>query len=121
MGNISSSKMSFKSELIARASEFFAKYGVWVAYVLIGFVGKIGWDIVSKRKISLVYLLGTGCMAIFVGFVSCRWFMTNAPEKGPYIVPVLTLVSRDVLMFLSVIDWKKVLSVFFKVEIKEEK
>jgi len=113
-------KMSIKNELIARASEFFSKYGVWVAYVLIGFVGKIGWDIVSKRKISPLYLLGTGCMAIFVGFVSSKWFMINAPAKGPYVVPVLTLVSRDVLMFLSVIDWKKVLSVFLKVDIKDK-
>ena len=114
-----SQEMSLKSQALTEISDTLTKYGAWIAYVCIGLIGKFGWDIVAKKQLSSWYVLGTGFMAIFVGFISSKWFMTHSPETGSYIVPVLTLVSRDVLMFIKMIDWVKLLSVVFKTDIKQ--
>lgn len=98
--------------------DILTKYGSWVAYVIIGLVGKFGWDIASKKKMSWWYVIGTGCMAVFVGFISARWFMLNKPQMGAYCVPVLTLVSRDILIFLNLVDWKGVLSRITRLDVR---
>jgi hypothetical protein len=113
-------KMSEKNEYLKHIGEFSGKYGAWILYVLIGMIGKVGLDILNERKINGWYFLGSSFAAVFVGFISAMWFMKNQPEAGAYIVPVLTLCSRDVLIFLSLIDWRKKLSNIFKVETKKE-
>jgi hypothetical protein len=113
-------KMSQREQYLSYVYEFLAKYGAWFAYVAIGLVGKFGWDIVSGKKISWWYIFGTGCMAAFVGFVSSKWFINNNPEMGAYLVPVLTLASRDVLLLIKMIDWHKVIGAFLRVEIKKK-
>jgi hypothetical protein len=114
-----SQTMSLKHQALTEVSDTLTKYGAWIAYVCIGLIGKFGWDIVAKRQLSSWYVLGTGFMAIFVGFISSKWFMIHSPETGSYIVPVLTLVSRDVLMFIKMIDWVKLLSVVFKIDVNK--
>lgn len=110
--------MATKEQLINDFSELLAKYGAWITYVGVGLIGKLGWDIVNRKHISGWYLFGTGCISIFVGFIASRWFMSHMPEAGAYCVPVLTLASRDVLVFIKVIQWDKVLSFLTKLPIK---
>lgn len=121
MGNVQNIKMTSREQVMSDISEALAKYGAWIAYVCIGLIGKFGWDIVSRKKLSGWYILGTGCMAAFVGFISSRWFMTHNAEMGSYFVPVLTLVSRDILVFIKLIDWTKILSAIFKVEVNKKR
>jgi|SRR6187399_1755355 len=99
--------------------DLLTKYGSWVAYVIIGLIGKFGWDIAAKKKMSWWYVIGTGCMAVFVGFISSIWFMKNRPEMGAYCVPVFTLVSRDILIFLNLLDWKGILSKITNLDTKK--
>lgn len=120
MDNIQVKGMSHKSQWLADISEVLSKYGAWIAYVGIGLIGKFGWDIVSRKKLSGWYIFGTGCMSIFVGFICSKWFMIHQPEMGAYCVPVLTLVSRDILVFIKLIDWTKILSAVFKVDVKKQ-
>lgn len=115
MANIQTNKMPDKNEQLT----LLAKYGSWIAYVLIGLVGKFGWDMAIHKKMSWYSVLSTGCMAVFVGFISSRWFMNNKPEMGAYCVPVLTLVSRDILIFINLIDWKGVLSKVTRLDTKK--
>jgi len=118
MNNIPFGNMSTKEQYISDVSDLLHKYGAWISYVGIGLVGKFGWDIVARKKPSGWYILGTGCMGVFVGFISSRWFIAHNPKMGRYIVPVLTLASRDVLVFIKLIDWTKILSAVFKIEVK---
>lgn len=115
MATLQTYKMSDKNEQLT----ILAKYGSWIVYVLVGLVGKFGWDIACKKKMSWWSILGTGCMAVFVGFISSIWFMNNKPAMGSYCVPVLTLVSRDVFIFLNLVDWKGVFSKLTRLDTKK--
>jgi hypothetical protein len=118
MDNIQAKKMSIKAQTYDVA-DILSKYGAWIAYVCIGLIGKFGWDIVARKQLSWWYVIGTGFMAVFVGFISSRWFIAHDPDMGAYIVPVATLVSRDILMFLRMLDWNKILSVVLNVKTKD--
>lgn len=119
MDGLQANKMASKEQATLDISEALSKYGIWACYVLIGILGKFGYDIVSRRKITWWYFWGTGLMSIFVGFISSKWFMVHDPTSGAYFVPVLTLVSRDVLVFLMLMDWKKILGIMFRLDNKK--
>lgn len=110
MDNIQTKKMYKPNQEI---TEIFTKYGVWLAYVLMGFVGKFGWDIITNKKITFKYILGSGLCAAFVGYLASVYCMRNAPTVGSYIVPVCTLVSRDIILFLMTIKWNEILEKIF--------
>jgi len=120
MDNIQAKQMSEKQWLNELAGNI-SKYSIWAAYVAIGLVGTFGWDIVAKKKPSGWYTLGTGCMGAFVGFIASNWCMAHRPEMGAYIVPVATLCSRDILVFIRMIDWRKVASAILKIDITKDK
>lgn len=100
-------------------TEFLTKYGMWVAYVLMGLVGKFGWDIISNRKISFRYILGSSMCGVFAGYIASVWCMRHAPSTGSYVVPVLTLVSRDFFLFLFSLDYNAVLKILLKKDFKK--
>lgn len=90
--------------------EFVTKYGMWVAYVLMGLVGKFGWDIITNRKLSFRYMLGSSLCGMFTGYLASVWCMEHSPTMGAYLVPVMTLLSRDVFLFLFSLNWKSLLT-----------
>lgn len=89
---------------------FLSKWGAFVGYVTIGIIGKLGYDIVSKKRLTFWYVFGTGCVAYCVGFFSWEWCRVHPTLNPGIIVPFASLVSRDIMLFLTVIDWKGVLS-----------
>lgn len=119
MDNIQTKSMSDK-QWVNEILDSLSKYAAWIAYVGIGLVGKFGWDIVARKKPSGWYILGTGCMGAFVGFITSRYFMVHNPEMGAYVVPIATLSSRDILVFVRMIDWGKVLNAILKMDIKKD-
>lgn len=120
MDNIQTGKMSDKAWL-NEISDTLVKYAAWIAYVGIGLIGKFGWDIVAKKKPSGWYIVGTGCMGVFVGFITSKWCLSHDPTTGSYIVPVATLCSRDILVFIRMIDWRKVATAILKMDITKNK
>lgn len=89
--------------------EFLTKGGAWIAYILIGLVGKFGWDIVNNKKLSFWYIFGTGCIAFCIGFLVSRWCIAHPSLDQSIIVPASALVSRDIMLFITMIDWAGVL------------
>jgi|SRR6185436_7950270 len=85
------------------------KYGSLLLYILIGFIGTLGFDILTKKKITRWYIFGTGCCALFAGFVAGEWLMNHHPNLTPYLTPVATLVAKDMILFFKMIDWQGVL------------
>ena len=93
-------------------SEFLIKWGALGAYITIGLIGKFGYDIVTGRKLNGWYVFGTGCMGIFTGWLvynMCDNHMVSL-NKG-IAVPVATLVSRDIMLFITAVDWRSVLTI----------
>lgn len=91
------------------ALDFISRWGACGAYIGIGLVGLFGWDIVSNKKISFWYVFGTGCVGICIGYLAWWWCETHAPENAGLIVPIATLISRDIMLFINMIDWQGVL------------
>ncbi len=98
-----------------------AKYGALFAYIIIGLAGIFGLDLVSGRKISVWYIIGTSGMAVFAGWLAWR-FCASHPSLDPGItVPVITLCSRDILIILKMINWRSIFSKVLRIEVKEGK
>jgi len=100
---------------------FLSKYGALITYIIIGLMGKFGFDIVSGKRISGWYIVGTGLMAVFVGWLAWEWCLSHPDWNPGFTIPIATLVSRDVLLFLMLIDWMSVLRILTgKVPAKEK-
>ena len=94
--------------------EFLEKWGACIAYILVGLIGKIGWDIVNNRKLNFWYVFGTGCIGSCIGYLSYMWCEQHPTANAGLIVPISTLISRDIMLFINVVDWQKILTMFFK-------
>lgn len=105
MDIIQNNKMHKNDEIL----EYLSKWGALFAYIGIGLIGKLGWDIVNNRKISWWYLFGTGCIGVCIGYLAWIWCIAHAPESAGFVVPIATLISRDIMLFINMIDWQGVL------------
>ena len=101
--------------------EFMVRYIPFVGYVLIDLIGKFGYDIVSKKKITVAYILGTSAMALFVGFLTCKLCEAHPQVNPAMAVPVATLLSRDAIVFITMIDKKKLLELVFNIKTDSKK
>lgn len=78
-----------------------------LGYVLISLIGKFGYDLVSNRKITIKYMAGTSFMGLFVGYIVYQWCKLH-PSMNPGIaIPMATLFSRDLIVFATMIDKKR--------------
>lgn len=117
MDRILTNKMSDKNpELVA----FLTKYGALVTYVIIGLIGKFGFDIVAGKRLSGWYVLGTGCMSIFIGWIVWVWCQRYPGLNPGIVVPIATLVSRDIMLFITMIDYMGVLKLITGKNTKKE-
>lgn len=94
-----------KSEVLV----FLSKWGAFFGYVAVGLLGKFGFDIVNKKRLTFWYVFGTSCVAYCVGFFSWEWCLVHPVLNPGIVVPFASLVSRDIMLFLTVIDWQGVL------------
>lgn len=106
--------MSDRATNLAYLSDFCIKWGFWIGYIIIGLMGRLGLDIHTNKKISKTYLYSTTLMAGCLGIISSMYFKKHNPEMGAYVVPLLTLASRDILMQFKFIDWFKVFSLILR-------
>jgi hypothetical protein len=100
--------------------EFLSKWGAFLAYVSIGLLGKFGFDIVTKKHISFWYVFGTSCVAFCICFLSWGWCTQHTNFNPGIIVPFASLISRDVMLFVTVIDWRYAVSKIFKLDMKKD-
>lgn len=93
---------------------FFSKWGALGAYILIGLLGKFGLDIATGRRMSFGYVFGSGCVAIFVGWLSWVWCKGNPSLNPGLVVPIATLASRDLALFLTTLDYVELIKLVRK-------
>jgi hypothetical protein len=91
-----------KDEIFALIS----KSWVWIMYITLGIVGKLSNDIRNGTKLGWGATFASIGIAIFCGGVSSWVCYTNQWDKvGMFIVPVVTLVSDQIVKALFAIDW----------------
>ena len=115
MDAIQDQKMS-KQATYSPVIEFIVRWMSFIGYVMIGLIGKFGYDIVSKKKITIPYILGTSAMALFVGFLTCKLCTAHPVVNESVAVPVATLLSRDMIVFLTMVDKKKLVEILLNIK-----
>ena len=113
-------KMS-KTATGATAIEIIAKWMPIFGYVIIGLIGKFGYDIVSKKKITFWYIVGTSAIALFIGFLSAKMCDAHPLVNPGIAIPVATLLSRDLIVFITMIDKKKLMELLFNIKSTDKK
>lgn len=93
-----------KTELIA----LITKWYLWALYIFLGVLGKLSYDLVRGRKITIMQSLGTTGISIFVGVITSMWCMKHSPDNGAFIVPVSTLLADKIFTALFALDLKKI-------------
>ena len=85
--------------------EFLFKWGAFISYISIGLIARFGYDMVVKKKITKLYIIGTACMGFGIGWLSYQICAAHPSWNPGIIVPMATIVSRDVMLFITMIDW----------------
>lgn len=101
-------------------AEFLEKWGALFTYIFIGLVGKFGYDIVTRKKLSAWYVFGTGCVGICIGYLSFMLCRSRQAWNPGIVVPVATLVSRDIMLFITMVDYVSVLKILTGKSTKEK-
>lgn len=89
--------------------EFLFKWGAFLSYITIGLLARFGYDIVIKKQITRWYIIGTACMGFSIGWLSYQACAAHPLWNPGIIVPMATIVSRDAMLFITMIDWQGVL------------
>ena len=110
--------MNSIGKLAEEIADFFAKWWVYLFYILIGILGKFSWDISRRRKITWLGALSTVGLSGFIGYLSavyCR--NNNLNDKAAYIVPICTLFSDKIITYVVFrINWRELRRAIFSVD-----
>lgn len=90
--------------------DFFSKIWIWVFYIGISIIGKISSEILRGRKLTWLQVFAIIGCACFVGTCASFWCAIHYPEQGAFIVPVSTLLSREIVSAIVSLDYKKLAS-----------
>lgn len=100
---------------------FLEQWGALLAYVVVGLLGKLGWDIVNGNTLKKSYILGTTLISFCIGFLSWEWCKSHPTYNPGIIVTASALISRDVMLFITMIDWQGVLKLITGKSTKDNK
>lgn len=108
-----------KGSIINQVWQFVSKTWIWGIFISIGIIGKFGIDMVQQRKKSIGQAIGQTLVAGFIGYLASIYCMTHFPPahegdyspQGALIVPIATLISDRIMMFLIGIDWHPVIAI----------
>lgn len=116
------------ASLWAEILNFFTKSYTWILFIGVGMVGKFGMYFRSSKRDTGWQILGSTFIAGFVGYLASVWCMNNYPiseggysRQGAFIVPMATLLSDRVIMFLMNINYTVILERVIEVTIKNKK
>lgn len=113
--------MDNKQDLLQQIAEFLGKWWAWAAWVVMGLVGKMGIDLSKNRKMNFWQWVGSTMVGCFVGYLACVFCQANYPKQGALIVPIATLISDRVMMFLLSMNWTPIIEIVLQKQIKNRK
>ena len=88
------------------------KGATFIVVVFLAIVGKIGMDLMNRKTLSAVYVLGFIGVALFVAVMSyliCQYKNYN-PVLSAIIVGASTMFSRDIMVLSLMLNWRKISS-----------
>lgn len=102
-----------KIKLSKTASELYelcTKFGTYIIVVILAIMGKLGMDLMNKKHISLIYVVGFTSIALFVSvmaYMICAYKHLN-PVLSAVVVGFSTIFSRDIMVVIALLNWKRI-------------
>lgn len=98
-----------KKDIIEESWVFLYKYGSWIAWVILGLIGRFSYDLYRKRRFTTAYIMACTGMALVVGYVGGIYIFAHYPDDAPMLVPMLTLLSNNIISALMSINWTEIM------------
>lgn len=96
------------SEIHDAVIAWFTKWYTFFVYVAMGLIGKVSYDMLSGKRISIAKALSSTGIALFVGFVSSMLCVkAGYTEKAAIIVPICTLLSEKIMIAVFALNYKE--------------
>src|ERR1700761_8744454 len=84
--------------------QFIYKYGAWIGWIILGLVGRFSYDLLRHKAFTIGYVLGSTGIAFLIGYVSGVYIFTKYPDDAPILIPMITLVSNNLVSAVMSID-----------------
>lgn len=98
-----------KKDVIEELWVFLYKYGSWIGWIFLGLVGRFSYDLFRKRKFTAAYIMASTGMALLVGYSGGVYIFAHYPDDAPILVPMLTLLSNNIVSALMAINWTEMM------------
>ncbi len=115
------------SDIVNQIFDALAKWWVWILYVGIGIIGKIGMYLRGDKKETIWQHIGSVFLACFGGFLATVWCMGHYPAptggyslEGAIIVPTATLLSDRLTVILWNANWVAIIELLTGKKIKDK-
>jgi len=93
-------------DLFDSLSQFIYRYITYIGLILMGLMGRFSYDLIRNKKRNWSYIAGCTGIAILGGYMSSVYFMQNYPAKAPFMVPLITMISNNLVSAVMTIDYK---------------
>ncbi len=96
--------------VLQQVYQFLIKYGALLGWITLGLIGQFSYNLIRNKSMSYRYMAGCTGTALFVGYVGGVWVQANYPDKVPILIPILTLLSNNIISALMLINWKAIIA-----------
>lgn len=106
----------FKAEVVALLSKFW----VWFFGILIGVIGKICYEFMTGKKLTLLQVLATAGVSIAIGCMAALWCMYKGIDQlyGAFIVSCATWLGDKLAIAGMSINWNKIADEIARLKLK---
>lgn len=95
------------AELLNGLWELLNKIWIYILVVVLGIMGKIGWELVNKKKVSFIWIIGFSMVAMCVSTLVGLWcnYKGYSHQLTVVLVGSSALFSRDIMMVATQMNW----------------
>lgn len=92
---------------------WFSKWWTIIVYIFMGTVSKISYDILNRKKLSWTYIFAIVGISWTIGGMSAVWCMTYHTDWTAFVVPLCTMFSDRILLWVGARDWTPLLEAWY--------
>lgn len=93
-------------DLTEQIVQFLYKYSTYMGFIIMGLIGRFSYDLIRNKKFTWSYILGCSGLGLLCGYLASVYIFQNYPEKAPLLVPLITMMSNNLVSAIMTIDYK---------------
>lgn len=86
--------------------QFILRNGYLAWLIFLGLVGQFSYSLLKNKTFTRAYVLGCFGITLFVGYVGGSFIMEHYPAKASLYIPLLTLVSNNIVSAIMSVNYK---------------